>query len=87
VVVNTQEIEYTMYFFSEVDNLEYVIEKFKLGYINAIHAARSADTFRVRCRDEQFRKKVDELIDNVGYQETTITVAKRLHALGEADSK
>lgn len=79
------EYDYRMYFFSEADNLEYIIEKYKLGYIGAEHAARGADTFRVRCRHEKFREVLDKYIDRVGYQDDTRRVARRLYKIAESD--
>jgi hypothetical protein len=86
-LVEMKETEYGMYFFSEADNLEYVIEKYKLGYIDKEHAARAADTFRDRCRHAKFRDLIEKHIDDCGYQEETKSVARRLKEIGEADEK
>jgi len=40
---------FTMYVFAELDNLEYVIERYKLGYVSAELAGRGLRTFRSRC--------------------------------------
>jgi hypothetical protein len=79
------EYDYRMYFFSEADNLEYVIEKYKLGYIGAEHAARGADTFRIRCRQPKFRETLEKYIDAVGYQNDTRRVAWRLYKTAGSD--
>lgn len=42
---------YTMFTFAELDNLEYVLEKYKLGYVRQELAERAVRAFRSRCED------------------------------------
>lgn len=46
---------HTMFFFAELDNLEYVIEKYQLGYVKRELAERAMRTFESRCVEERFR--------------------------------
>jgi hypothetical protein len=41
----------TMFVFAELDNLEYVLEKLKLGYVRQELAERAVRNFRSRCAD------------------------------------
>jgi hypothetical protein len=43
--------KYLMYMFMELDNLEYVIEKYKWGYITAEQAFRGLKLFYTHCRE------------------------------------
>lgn len=45
---------YTMFVFAELDNLEYVLEKYKLGYVRQGLAERALRGFRSRCSDPRF---------------------------------
>lgn len=42
---------YAMFTFAELDNLEYVLEKYKLGYVRQELAERAIRAFRSRCED------------------------------------
>jgi hypothetical protein len=76
--------KYLMYMFMELDNLEYVIEKYKWGYITAEQAFRGLKLFYTHCReikeDVQGAGKVplNELasiwVGNGGYLTTTCHV-------------
>ena len=47
----------SMYVYRELDNLEYAIAKYKLGYMSPENALRSLRTFRVRCNlSPEFRE-------------------------------
>jgi hypothetical protein len=81
---------YVMYVFTELDNLEYVIEKYKLGYISSEQAFRGLKTFRAHCRNiaienmdgkkELFRDLACHLVGIAGYQATTSIVVKNICA-------
>ena len=71
------------YVYVELDNLEYVIEKYKLGYISAEQALRGLHTFRSRCLSDEFREIASTCIDSleyIGYYETTAQVVRRVCA-------
>lgn len=72
----------TMFVFAELDNLEYVLEKLKLGYVRQELAERAVRNFRSRCGDRtdgpEFCGKVlwavgkregEQVVQ--GYEETT----------------
>jgi hypothetical protein len=44
--------KYTMFIFSELDTLEYVLEKYKLGFVRRELAERAIRGFTSRCRDQ-----------------------------------
>jgi hypothetical protein len=69
------------YMYVELDNLEYVIEKYKLGYIHPEQALRGLRTFRSRSMAPQFRELLMESInelEDAGYQRTTVEVVLRV---------
>lgn len=43
------------YIYAELDNLEYVIEKYRQGFMDPDQACRGLRTFQLRCWSEQFR--------------------------------
>ncbi len=67
-----------MYVFTELDNLEYAIEKYKLGYMSTTNAYRALETFMARCRPSRdFCEAALRLVrGNNGYTETTIKVVE-----------
>jgi hypothetical protein len=67
--------EVTLYVFSELDNLEYVIERYRFGYMSAALALRGIKTFESRLEHiPGFTKLVQELLPGSGYSEHTHTV-------------
>jgi hypothetical protein len=54
---NLQDHLNTMFVFAELDNLEYVLEKYKLGYVRQVLVHRALRTFRSRSADFDFRKR------------------------------
>lgn len=69
---------FDMYIFTELDNLEYVIQKYKLDYMSTAHALRAIQTFRSRCEHKQFREKALFWVEVAGYHPTTTEVVKRI---------
>jgi hypothetical protein len=69
---------FDMYIFTELDNLEYVIEKYRLDYMSSAHAVRAKRTFYSRCEQEEFREKALYWVGVAGYQPTTVEVVKRI---------
>ncbi len=67
------------YIFTELDNLEYVIERYRFGYMSPTLAIRGVRTFVSRLDIQGFEKQVVELIDpRRGYHEHTCKVARKL---------
>ena len=75
---------FDMYVYTELDNLEYTIEKYKLGYVTVAHMCRSLETFRVRCEDiEGFVERAYEDVNRPGrsgYHETTAAIVVSISA-------
>jgi hypothetical protein len=58
--------------FTELDNLEYAIEKFRAGYMSTRNAHRAADTFRSRCAGSaEFQWFAYRCVHDYGYSDTT----------------
>lgn len=69
--IDQASYECSMYVYVELDNLEYVIEKYKLGYISPEQALRGLRTFQSRCISTEFRELAQEYVKLAGYQSTT----------------
>lgn len=68
-----------LYVFSELDNLEYVIERYRFGYMSPTLALRGVNTFQSRFHIAHFRERVTGFIDlNCGYSRHTCKVAERV---------
>jgi hypothetical protein len=75
--------EVRLYVFSELDNLEYVIERYRFGYMSAALALRGVKTFESRLENiPGFTELVQELLLGSGYSENTHRVVAML--LGKA---
>lgn len=73
---------FNMLVFAEMDNLEYVSEKYKLGYIKPELACRALRHFYARCidkhRGKKFRDRAAQWIEVISYEETTRTIVGRI---------
>jgi len=69
-----------MYAYRELDNLEYAIAKYELGYMSSENAFRSLRTFQARCNSSQeFCKLAWECVNaNAGYDPITQEVVKKV---------
>ncbi|MFH1674447.1 MAG: hypothetical protein ABIF87_13605 [Pseudomonadota bacterium] len=73
-----QEWQRRMYVFMELDNLQYALEKYRLGYSSAYQAMRVVDVFSARCKSEAFLSMAQKLVSaEVGSytRETCLTVS------------
>jgi hypothetical protein len=73
----------SMFVFAELDNLEYILEKYKLGYVKQELAERALRTFRSRCEDNPFCERVLFFLGDQegkqqvkGYEKTTRETAR-----------
>ena len=76
-----QEWRRMMYVFIELDNLEYAIEKYRIGYMRPELARRALRTFRLRCTNEDFRTRARDRVRNTAdleYTTTTRDVVERV---------
>lgn len=53
-----------MYVYLEFDNLEYMLFRYKLGYVESDLVTRAISTFLARCENDQFRKIATRLAGN-----------------------
>ena len=78
-----------MYVFMELDNLEYVIEKYERGYIEAKQAFRGLKTFYVHCRNindlqdddgevKGFKEMALKWVHKAGYHQITKDVVENV---------
>jgi hypothetical protein len=72
-----------MYIFAELDNLEYVIEKYRLGYMRPDQALRGVQAFRSRFQIKGFRDEIDRLskeglTSHAGYKPATDHVVNKI---------
>jgi hypothetical protein len=76
-----------LYVFSELDNLEYVIERYRFGYMSAALALRGVRTFQSRLENiNGFRERLPDL-DDCGYSaHTQIVVAALMDKLASSPS-
>jgi hypothetical protein len=68
----------SMYVFTELDNLEYVIEKYKVGFIKEEQLLRGLRCFRSRSVSVKFRELALVQVHGSGYQETTQEVVSHI---------
>lgn len=77
-IEDRQEWDRRMYVFMELDNLQYALEKYRLGYSSAYQAMRVVDVFAARCKSEAFLSTAQRLVSpNAGSytHETCIAVS------------
>ena len=71
---------FDMWVFTELDNLEYVLDKYQNGFLASVHADRALRTFIARCRnDPAFNARALELSQNSSYQTMTTEMVERIH--------
>jgi hypothetical protein len=68
-----------LYVFSEIDNLEFVIEQYRIGYISPALALRAVDTFRGRFGIDGVAERISKFVDmGCGYSPETVKVVRGL---------
>jgi hypothetical protein len=75
---NQLNFQQSMYVFSEIDNLEYVIQKYKYGYMSTDQALRGVKTFKARCKHDKFRERAESCLEMGGYNVGTVDVFKNV---------
>ena len=74
-----------MYACTELDNLEYAITKYAMGYMDSRDAYRALTTFSSRCsRSVEFQRLVEYCVAAYGYRGTTRAVVDRVLSEPEA---
>jgi hypothetical protein len=70
---------FDLWVFAELDNFEYVIEKYRRGYIEHAQACRGLRAFRKRClTDPTFLRKAVEFCADPHYHDMTRAAVRRL---------
>ena len=80
---NVKYGELALYVYRELDNFEYVLERYRRGYIDVALAVRGLRTFQSRIAKPIFRAELERLgnlVDNAGYCRHTNRVVERLLA-------
>jgi len=78
-IEDRQEWSRRMYVFMELDNLQYALEKYRLGYSSAYQAMRIVDVFAARCKSEAFLSMAQQLVSPKAgsyTRETCISVSR-----------
>jgi hypothetical protein len=72
---------FDMYIFTELDNLEYTLEKYKLGYVMPAQLCRSLEMFRMRCEGiKGFADGASDLVSRAAYHPTTASIVRDICA-------
>ena len=74
-----------MYVYLELDNLEYVIVRYQLGYLRLPLLRRAVRTFGSRCESQSFCNIAAEIVNGAGYAQATVDVVKILVAHAKPD--
>lgn len=69
-----------MYVYLELDNLEYVILRYQLGYLRTPLLRRAVRTFSSRCESPVFCELAKEVVNGAGYAQATVDVVNVLVA-------
>jgi hypothetical protein len=70
---------FDMRVFAELDNLEYVVEKYRQGYIEPRQACRGLQTFISRCeRDAEFRSRASYFVRASAYHKNIVPIVDNI---------
>lgn len=90
-VCTRESLKKSLLMYSELDNLEYTIEKYKLGYMKPEQACRGLRTFQHRCRSEEFLQLAELRVAQGDYGTDTRmvvqAVAEQVRGLEPASSR
>ena len=67
-----------MYVYLELDNLEYIVVRYQLGFVTKPLLQRAVRTFRSRCQSSDFANLANELVQGAGYRAKTVDVVSLL---------
>ena len=76
--------EREMYVYTELDNLEYAVEKYRIGFMGPDTALRAVHTFEYRCKEPRFACRAKKVINHhlelerTDYSQHTCDVAKKV---------
>jgi len=69
-----------MYVYLELDNIEYMIYRYQLGFVRKPLFRRAVRTFSSRCESKAFGQLARELVNGAGYDAKTVEVVNILVA-------
>jgi hypothetical protein len=67
-----------MYVYVELDNLEYVASKYRLGYMRPGQACRGLRTFQRRCLSSDFKRIAEIRVKGGDYHQHTCNIVRRV---------
>lgn len=70
--------ERCMYVYLELDNLEYMVTRYRLGFVTPLLLQRAVRTFHWRCKSPEFTRLALRFICNAGYTPDTIELVQFL---------
>lgn len=68
------------YVYLELDNLEYIVFRYQLGFVTKPLLRRAIRTFRSRCQSAEFSTLAMDLVNGAGYHSKTVDVVSLLAA-------
>ena len=69
---------YEYFVYSELDNLEYIMEKYRLGYVEHELVGRAMKHFVARCEESRFCEEAKKRAKGSGYTNTTARLVMKL---------
>jgi hypothetical protein len=76
--VTEENYDIAMYVYVEMDNLEYVIEKYIRGFMEPRDALRGLNCFKSRCVSSEFRRLACQQVEIAGYKPMTIDIVNKV---------
>lgn len=77
-IKDINEYQKSMYVYVEIDNIEYIIEKYTRGFMEPKDAYRGFTCFQSRCQSKEFRKIAAMQVAIAGYKPLTVQIVKGL---------
>jgi hypothetical protein len=75
-----------MYIYLELDNLEYSLAKYRIGYMTSEDAYRGLMTFCQRCcASPEFREGAEKAVENIAYDSYTCEVVAKVSSWARKD--
>lgn len=78
---DVESFQKAMYVYLELDNLEYIVLRYQLGFVSRTLLRRAVRTFSSRCESEAFSSLAIQLVQGAGYAVGTIKVVEVLTRL------
>lgn len=72
------DFQRAMYVYLELDNLEYIMFRYQLGFVTTPLLRRAIRTFRSRCQSREFSSLAMQLVNGAGYHSKTVEIVSIL---------